>query len=354
MKFRPGVLYGDEVTALLDYANEHNFALPAVNVIGTSSINAVLETAKAINSPVVVQFGHRACAFLAGDSLSNEGEKAATLGGIAAALHVHTVAKAYGVPVILHTDHCQKQLLPWIDGLLEEGEKFYEDKGYPLFSSHMIDFSPQPLAENISVSKRYLERMSKIGMSLEIELGATGGVEEEMDNTQIDKELLYTQPTDVAYAYETLNAVSNRFMIAASFGNVHGVYKPGNVVLTPSILKNSQTLIQEKYQTTPLPVNFVFHGGSGSSRAEIRESMEYGVIKMNINTDLQWAYWHGVKAYTEKHTAYMQAQIGNPEGADLPNKKYYDPRKWMRTGEEQMVKRLRQAFEDLNCINRNT
>lgn len=353
MKFRPGVLYGEEVTALLDYANEQNFALPAVNVIGTSSINAVLETAKAINSPVVVQFGHRACAFLAGDSLSNEGEKAATLGGIAAALHVHTVAKAYGIPVILHTDHCQKQLLPWIDGLLAEGEQFYEEKGYPLFSSHMIDFSPQPLEENIAVSKKYLERMSKIGMSLEIELGATGGVEEEMDNTQLDTALLYTQPNDVAYAYETLNAVSNRFMIAASFGNVHGVYRPGNVVLTPSILKNSQTLIRKKYQTGALPVNFVFHGGSGSSRDEIRESMEYGVIKMNINTDLQWAYWHGVKDYTEKHQAYMQTQIGNPEGPDIPNKKYYDPRKWMRTGEEGLVKRLRQAFEDLNCMNRN-
>lgn len=353
MKFRSGILYGDEVTNLLNYANENNFALPAVNVIGTSSINAVLETAKEVNSPVIVQLGQRACWFYAGDGLANDTEKAAIGGGIAAATHVHTVAKAYGVPVILHTDHCQKKLLPWIDGLLVAGEQFFEKRGFPLFSSHMLDFSPEPLEENIAVSRKYLERMAKIGMTLEIELGATGGVEEDMDNTQIDTALLYTQPNDVAYAYEQLNAISSRFMIAASFGNVHGVYRPGNVVLTPSILKDSQTVVCEKFQTKPLPINFVFHGGSGSSRAEIRESIEYGVIKMNINTDLQWAYWEGVKNYTEQHKAYLQSQIGNPDGVDMPNKKYYDPRKWLRVGEQNLVKRLKQAFEDLNCMNRN-
>lgn len=353
MKFRAGVLHGNEVTDLLAYANENNFALPAVNVIGTSSINAVLETAKEVNSPVIVQFGHRACWFYAGDGLSNENEKAAITGGIAAATHVHTVAKAYGVPVILHTDHCQKKLLPWIDGLLKAGEQFYKVRGYPLFSSHMIDFSPEPLAENIAVSKSYLARMAKIGMALEIELGATGGVEEDMDNTQIDQALLYTQPKDVGYAYEQLTAISNRFTIAASFGNVHGVYRPGNVVLTPAILKDSQKYVQEKFQTKSLPINFVFHGGSGSSQAEIRESIEYGVIKININTDLQWAYWKGVKDYIDNNKDYLQSQIGNPDGIDIPNKKYYDPRKWMRVGEQNMLKRLKQAFEDLNCINRN-
>ena len=354
MKFRAGVLYGEEVTNLLNYANENNFALPAVNVIGTSSINAVLETAQLVNSPVIVQFGHRACQFYAGDSLSNETEQAAIAGGIAAAMHVHTVAKAYGVPVILHTDHCQKKLLPWIDGLLSTGEQFFEKRGFPLFSSHMLDFSPEPLVENIDISKKYLERMAKIGMTLEIELGATGGVEEDMDNTQIDKELLYTRPSDVGYAYENLKAISPQFMIAASFGNVHGVYRPGNVVLTPSILKDSQQFVQEKFNTKPLPINFVFHGGSGSSRAEIRESIDYGVIKMNINTDLQWAYWEGVKNYTEQYNVYLQSQIGNPDGQDIPNKKYYDPRKWMRVGEQNLVKRLKQAFEDLNCMNRNS
>ncbi|MEM6318709.1 MAG: class II fructose-bisphosphate aldolase [Bacteroidota bacterium] len=353
MKFRAGVLFGDEVTALLEYANEQNFALPAVNVLGTSSINAVLETAKEVNSPVVVQFGHRACWYNAGDGLPNDHQKAAIHGGIAAAIHVHTLAEAYGVPVILHTDHCQKPLLPWIDGLLEVGERFFEKRGHPLFSSHMLDFSTEPLQENIAISERYLKRMANIGMALEIELGATGGVEEEMDNSQIDMALLYTQPSDVGYAYEKLMTVSPHFMIAASFGNVHGVYKPGNVVLTPKILKDSQLYVQEKYQTKDSPIHFVFHGGSGSSQVEIRESIEYGVIKMNINTDLQWAYWTGVKNYTEANSAYLQNQIGNPDGEDVPNKKYYDPRKWLRKGEQNMSVRLRKAFEDLNCMNRN-
>ncbi|NNF32564.1 MAG: class II fructose-bisphosphate aldolase [Saprospiraceae bacterium] len=353
MKFRPGVLYGEEVTELLNHANANNFALPAVNVIGTSSVNAVLETARIVNSPVIVQFGYRACIYYAGDALEKQPVRAAVLGGVSAALHIHTVAKAYGVPVILHTDHCQKPMLPWIDGLLSEGERFYEERGYPLFSSHMLDLSQEPLEENISTSREYLERMSRIGMSLEIELGATGGEEEEMDNTNIDNALLYTQPSEVAYAYKELTSVSDRFTIAASFGNVHGVYRPGNIVLSPEILKNSQLLIQKEYDTKDSPVNFVFHGGSGSSRAEIQESIDYGVIKMNINTDLQWAYWEGVKNYVDKNHDYLQGQIGNPDGIDSPNKKYYDPRRWMREGELSLVSRLKTAFEDLNCINRN-
>ncbi|MEM1122106.1 MAG: class II fructose-bisphosphate aldolase [Bacteroidota bacterium] len=311
MRFRAGVLHGEAVTALLNYANEQNFALPAVNVLGTSSINAVLETAQEVNSPVIVQIGHRACWYNAGDGLSNEGQQAAISGGISVAMHVHTIAKAYGVPVILHTDHCQKHLLPWVDGLLNAGVRFYEKRGFPLFSAHMLDFSPQPLEENIAVSTEYFSRMAEIGMTLEIELGATGGIEEDMDNSQIDTALLYTQPNDVGYAYEKLKSVSPRFMIAASFGNVHGVYKPGNVVLTPQILKDSQTFVQEKYHTKDSPIHFVFHGGSGSTQSEIQESIEYGVVKININTDLQWAYWSGVKDYTEKYVANLCLQIGH-------------------------------------------
>jgi fructose-bisphosphate aldolase class II len=353
MKFRPGVLYGDEVTEVLNDANANDYALPAVNVISSSSINAVLETAKKVNSPVIVQFGHRACMFYAGDCIPNNNQQAAIFGGVAAAHHVHALAELYEVPVILHTDHCNKKLLPWIDGLLKKGEEFYIKNGYPLYSSHMLDLSLEPIEENIAISKMYLKRMVRLEMSLEIELGATGGVEEDMDNSGLDNSMLYTQPSEVALAYNELKAINDRFMIAASFGNVHGVYKPGNVTLTPEILKNSQSFIQAKYKTGHNPVNFVFHGGSGSSREEIREAIKYGVIKMNINTDLQWAYWNGVKTYIEENFDYLQAQIGNPDSLDAPNKKYYDPRMWLRNGEQFMVNRLEEAFRDLNCINRN-
>ncbi len=351
-KFRAGVLHGQEVTDLLNYANENNFALPAVNVVGTNSVNAVLETAKAVNSPVMIQFSNGGASFFAGKSLSNEGQNAAILGGISGAMHVHTMAAAYGVPVVLHTDHCAKKLLPWIDGLLDAGEKFYESRGYPLYSSHMLDLSEEPIEENIEICAKYHERMSKIGMTLEIELGVTGGEEDGVDNTDVDSARLYTQPEEVAYAYEALNAISDKFTIAAAFGNVHGVYKPGNVELRPIILKNSQDFVQEKFGTGKNPINFVFHGGSGSSQEEIREAIEYGAIKMNIDTDMQWAYWVGVRDYYEAKRDYMQAQIGNPDGDDKPNKKTYDPRQWLRAGEITFVDRLKQAFEDLNCINR--
>lgn len=352
-RFRPGVLHGEEVTELLNYANEHNFALPAVNVIGTDSVNAVLETARAVNSPVIIQFSHGGSAFFAGKGLSNADQQASILGGISGATHVHTMAKAYGVTVILHTDHCARKILPWIDGLLGAGERFYEERGYPLYSSHMIDLSEEPLEENIATCVDFLKRMDKIGMTLEIELGVTGGEEDGVDNTDIDNSKLYTQPEEVAYAYEELSKVSSRFTIAAAFGNVHGVYKPGNVTLTPKILKNSQDYIQEKYATAANPVNFVFHGGSGSSREEIREAIEYGAVKMNIDTDMQWAFWDGVRNYYEGKRDYLQAQIGNPEGEDVPNKKYYDPRVWLRAGEQSFIERLKVAFEDLNCLNRN-
>lgn len=352
-RFRPGVLFGDEVTELLNYANENDFALPAVNVIGTNTVNAAIETAKAVNSPVIIQFSNGGAHFFAGKSLSNEGQKAAVIGGVSGALHVHQVAAAYGVPVILHTDHCAKNLLPWVDGLLDASEQHYEKYGHPLYSSHMLDLSEEPLHENIEVSMNYLSRMAELGMTLEIELGVTGGEEDGVDNSDVDSSRLYTQPEEVSYAYENLLKISNRFTVAAAFGNVHGVYKPGNVTLKPIILKNSQEYIQKKFGTGQNPVNFVFHGGSGSSREEIREAITYGAVKMNIDTDMQWAFWQGVKDFYESKRDYLQGQIGNPEGADKPNKKFYDPRAWLRSGETTFVNRMKVAFEDLNCINRN-
>ncbi|GAA4309305.1 class II fructose-bisphosphate aldolase [Nibribacter koreensis] len=352
-KFRSGVLHGDEVQELFKYANDNNFALPAVNVIGTNSINAVLETAKAVNSPVIIQFSQGGAQFFAGKGLNNDGQAAAIAGAISGAQHVHLMAEAYGVPVVLHTDHAARKLLPWIDGLLDAGEKYFAQHGKPLYSSHMLDLSEEELEENVSTCVTYLERMNKLGMTIEIELGVTGGEEDGVDNSDVDSAHLYTQPEHVAHAYTELNKVSNRFTVAAAFGNVHGVYKPGNVELRPEILKNSQEYIQEKLGTGPNPVDFVFHGGSGSEKEKIREAIEYGAIKMNIDTDMQWAFWDGVKNYYESKRDYLQGQIGNPDGEDSPNKKHYDPRVWLRKGEEAFITRLKEAFEDLNCINRN-
>jgi len=350
-RFAPGVVTGDGVSEIFRHANENNYALPAVNVVGTNSVNAVLETAKAVNSPVIVQFSNGGAIFYAGKSLSNANQQAAIAGGISGAQHVHQMAALYEVPVILHTDHCAKKLLPWIDGLLEAGERHFDQYGKPLYSSHMLDLSEEPLEENIETCAKYFERMAKIGMTLEIELGVTGGEEDGVDNSDVDSSKLYTQPEEVAFAYEELSKISPNFTIAAAFGNVHGVYKPGNVKLEPKILRNSQDYIKQKFGTGELPVNFVFHGGSGSSREEIREAIEYGAIKMNIDTDMQWSTWEGVLNYYKAKEGYLQAQLGNPEGADSPNKKYYDPRVWLRKGEESMIARLKVAFEDLNCIN---
>lgn len=349
---KPGVVTGEDVSKLLAIAKEEGFAMPAVNVVGSDSVNGILEAAKLVNSPVMIQLSNGGAAFFAGKGLKMEGQQAQVLGSIAAAKHVHTLAEAYGVPVILHTDHAAKKLLPWIDGLLEASEKHFAETGKPLFSSHMLDLSEEPLKENIEICKEYLTRMSKIGMTLEIELGITGGEEDGVDNSDVDNALLYTQPEEVAYAYEELLKISSNFTIAASFGNVHGVYKPGNVVLKPSILDASQKYIQEKYNTAEKPVNFVFHGGSGSSLEEIREAIGYGVIKMNIDTDTQWATWNGVRKFEAENHDYLQGQIGNPEGEDKPNKKFYDPRVWLRAGQTSLVERLKVAFEDLNCIDR--
>ena len=349
-QIKSGVATGDAVQEIFKLAKEKNFALPAVNVTGSNTINAVLETAKELNAPVIIQFSNGGGHFNAGKGLSNEGQKAAIAGSIAGAKHIHLLAEAYEVPVILHTDHCAKKLLPWIDGLLDAGEKHFEETGKPLYSSHMIDLSEEPIEENIEICKGYLERMSKIGMTLEIELGITGGEEDGVDNSDVDVSKLYTQPEEVAYAYEELSKVSNRFTIAAAFGNVHGVYKPGNVKLTPKILKNSQDYISKNYNVPHNTIDFVFHGGSGSTLEEIREAIGYGVIKMNIDTDLQYGFMTGIRDYFGKYSDYLKSQIGNPDGDDVPNKKYYDPRKWLREGELSFKARLKQAFSDLNNI----
>ncbi len=348
---KPGVATGDEVQKIFEYAKQKGFALPAVNVTSSSTVNAVLETAAKLNSPVIIQFSNGGGQFFAGKGLKNEGEKAAIAGSIAGAKHIHELAELYGATVILHTDHCAKNLLPWIDGLMDANEKFFAETGKSLYSSHMIDLSEEPIEENIELCKEYLTRMSKIGMTLEIELGITGGEEDGVDNSGVDSSKLYTQPEEVAYAYEELMKISNKFTVAAAFGNVHGVYKPGNVVLTPKILKNSQEYVQQKFNTKENPVDFVFHGGSGSTLEEIREAISYGVVKMNIDTDLQFAYTEGVRDYVVSKVEYLKTQIGNPEGEEQPNKKYYDPRKWVREGEVTFIKRLEQAFADLNNVN---
>lgn len=348
---KAGVLFGDDVLKLYAYARQEGFALPAVNVVGTDSINAVLEAAKKANSPVIVQFSNGGAGFYAG---KGAGANADVLGAISGAQHVHLLAKSYGVPVILHTDHAARKLLPWIDDLILASAEYKKLHGVPLFSSHMLDLSEEPLEQNIATCEEYLKKMSALGINLEIELGVTGGEEDGVDNTGVDNALLYTQPEDVALAYERLSAISPMFSIAASFGNVHGVYKSGNVVLRPEILKNSQAYVADKFKTSSdKPVNFVFHGGSGSELEDIKKAVSYGVVKMNIDTDTQWAFWDGVREYELKNRAYLQRQIGNPEGDDKPNKKYYDPRKWLRAGEESMIARLQTAFSDLNCLNKN-
>src|SRR5690606_10384357 len=350
-----GVLHGDAVQELFEIAKKHQFALPAVNVIGTNSINAVMETAKAVNSPVIIQLSNGGAQFYAGKTLDNDKLQACVLGAVSAAQHVHLLAEHYGVAVILHTDHAAKKLLPWIDGMLDHGERFFKQHGKPLFSSHMLDLSEEPIEENIEVSKNYLQRMKPLGMTVEIELGVTGGEEDGVDNTDVDSSKLYTQPEEVAYAYEELKSVSDKFTVAAAFGNVHGVYKPGNVKLQPVILHNSQEYIREKFGlSAEKPVNFVFHGGSGSAPEEIAEAISYGAIKMNIDTDMQWAFWDGVREYYQAKEGYLQSQIGNPEGPDSPNKKYYDPRVWLRKGEDTFVKRLTQAFAELNALDVNS
>ena len=348
---KPGVATGDQVQEIFKYAKEKGFALPAVNVTGSSTINGVLETAAKLKAPVIIQFSNGGAIFNAGKGLSNDGQRAAILGAVAGAKHIHTLAEAYGATVILHTDHCAKSLLPWVDGLLDASEKHFAETGKPLFSSHMLDLSEEPLEENIEISKKYLERMSKMGMTLEIELGITGGEEDGVDNSHVDTSKLYTQPEEVGHVYEELSKISDKFTVAAAFGNVHGVYKPGNVKLTPTILRDSQAYVEKTYNTGKNPVDFVFHGGSGSTLEEIREAIGYGVIKMNIDTDLQFAFTEGIRDYMVGKIDYLKTQIGSPDGPESPNKKHYDPRKWIREGEVTFNTRLEQAFKDLNNVN---
>jgi fructose-bisphosphate aldolase class II len=352
-KYRAGVLFGEELKALYNDAKDNQFAMPAINTIGTNTINATLETAAKVNSPVIIQFSNGGAQFIAGKGMPNDQLQANISGGISGALHIHNVAKHYGVPVVLHTDHASKKWLPWISGLIDAGEQYYKEKSQPLFSSHMLDLSEETIEENIHTSVEFYKRMHPLGMSIEIELGVTGGEEDGVDNSEVENSKLYTQPEDVAYSYKELSKVGSLFTVAAAFGNVHGVYKPGNVELRPEILNNSQVYIQKELKTGPKPVYFVFHGGSGSPQHQIREAIGYGAIKMNLDTDLQWAFWEGVLDNYKKNEAYLQSQLGNPEGDDKPNKKYYDPRVWLRKGEEAFIKRLETAFEDLNCINRN-
>lgn len=354
MKFKPGIVFGSALLDLYQDAKERGYALPAVNVISSSSANAVIETARKLGSPVIVQLSNGGAQYFAGKGLELENQKAQALGAISAAHHIHMMGEAYGVPVVIHTDHAAKKLLPWISHLVEAGEAHYKSTKRPLFSSHMLDLSEEPLEENIEISAEYLKRMAAIHTGLEIELGVTGGEEDGVDNTDIDNSKLYTQPEHVDEAFTRLTAINKNVTIAASFGNVHGVYKPGNVKLSPVILKNSQDYIRDKRKLPGKPVSFVFHGGSGSTRAEIQEAISYGVVKMNIDTDLQWAYWEGVKDFYESKRDYLQGQLGNPTGSDAPNKKYYDPRVWLREGEKTMMKRLTGAFEDLNCLGRNS
>jgi len=348
-----GVVTGEALWDLLNHAKENCYAIPAVNVVSSCSISACLAAAKQYGGPMIIQFSRGGGQFVCGKDADNTDDAACIAGTIAGALHTRAVAKQYGVPVILHTDHCMRSWLPWFDGLMDANEDYFKKEGEPLFSSHMLDLSEEPIEENIGTCVEYLERMSKSNVLLEMELGVTGGEEDGVDNSDVDQSKLYTQPEEVYQVYEALSAVKGgRFTIAAAFGNVHGVYSPGNVKLTPQILHNCQAYIKEKEGTaSDKPATFVFHGGSGSSREDIRYAIEAGTIKMNIDTDTQWAFWDGIRAYENEFRPYLQGQIGNPESETKPNKKYYDPRMALRAGEESMTKRLCEAAEDLNCVN---
>jgi fructose-bisphosphate aldolase class II len=348
-KLKPGVVTGQDMIDVFNHARANGYAIPAVNCTMSPVINACLEAAKIANAPMIIQFSNGGGHFMAGKGLDNKDQKAAVAGCVAGALAVRSLAKSYGVPVILHTDHCAKNLLPWFDGLLEANEDYFAKHGEPLFSSHMLDLSEEPIEENLEICKEYLKRMKKINCFLEMEIGITGGEEDGVDNSDVAPEDLYSKPEEIYQVYKALQPIAPDFYsIAAAFGNVHGVYSPGNVKLTPKILANAQKFVKEKTGSeSDKPVYFVFHGGSGSSRADIREAVSYGVIKMNIDTDTQWSFWEGTRAYEAKNHAYLQGQIGNPEGDQKPNKKYYDPRAWIRASEVATVNRLLDAYEDL-------
>ncbi|KAG1474500.1 hypothetical protein G6F56_000328 [Rhizopus delemar] len=347
-----GVLTGDNVRKLLNYAHENKFAIPAINCTSTSTVNAALEAAKKNKSPIIIQFSNGGSAFFAGKAIDNTKQEASILGAVAGAQYVRAVAHAYGVPVLIHSDHCAKKLLPWFDGMLDADEKYYEAHGEPLFSSHMLDLSEEPEKENIELCLHYLKRMAPMGCLLEMEIGITGGEEDGVDNTSVDNASLYTQPEDIWEIYSNFSKVTDLFSIAAAFGNVHGVYAPGNVKLHPELLGKHQAYVQEKLKTDDdKPVYFVFHGGSGSSREEIDTALKNGVVKMNVDTDTQWAYWKGLRDFYEKNRDYLQSQVGNPEGPNKPNKKFYDPRVFIRASEQTMIDRVVDALDWLNNKN---
>ncbi|KAJ8660395.1 fructose-bisphosphate aldolase, class II [Lichtheimia ornata] len=349
-----GVVTGDNLRKLFQYAREHKFAIPAINCTSTSTINAALEAARDIKSPIIIQFSNGGSAFVAGKGLSNKNQEASVIGAVAGAQYVRTVAKAYGIPVVIHSDHCAKKLIPWFDGMLAADEEYFKANGEPLFSSHMLDLSEEPKNENIEICLKYLKRMAPMGCLLEMEIGITGGEEDGVNNESVDNASLYTQPEDIWDIYKAFSEVTDLFSIAAAFGNVHGVYAPGNVKLHPELLAKHQAYVKEQLKTdNDKPVFFVFHGGSGSTEQEIATAVNNGVVKMNVDTDTQWAYWVGLKDYYQAKKDYLQTQVGNPEGPNKPNKKYYDPRVFIREAEKTMIARVQQACKDLGNVNQN-
>lgn len=348
-----GVITGDDVRKVFQYASDHGFAIPAINCTSSSTVNAALEAARDAKAPIIIQFSQGGAAYYAGKGLANGKQEASILGAIAGAHHVRAVAKSYGIPVIIHSDHCAKKLLPWFDGMLAADEEYFAKHKEPLFSSHMLDLSEESKDENIKTCVKYLERMAKINCHLEMEIGITGGEEDGVDNSGVDNAALYTQPEDILEIYDAFHKITDLFSIAAGFGNVHGVYAPGNVKLHPELLGKHQAYVKEHRHTkNDKPVWFVFHGGSGSTEKEIETAVQNGVVKMNVDTDTQWAYWEGIRDFYKQKEGYLQSQVGNPEGPNKPNKKFYDPRVWVREGEKTMIARVKKACQDLGNVDR--
>ncbi|KAJ5132812.1 Fructose-bisphosphate aldolase [Penicillium atrosanguineum] len=346
---KTGVIVGDDVLRLFEYAQEKQFAIPAINVTSSSTVVSALEAARDQKCPIVLQMSQGGAAYFAGKGVSNDGQAASIAGAVAAAHYIRSVAPIYGIPVILHTDHCAKKLLPWLDGMMDADEAYYKLHGEPLFSSHMIDLSEEEVDYNINTTAAYLKRAAPMKQWLEMEIGITGGEEDGVNNEDVDNNSLYTQPEDILAIHNALSKISPYFSIAAGFGNVHGVYKPGNVKLHPELLSKHQKYVQEQTKSSKdKPVFFVFHGGSGSSKEEYKEAISYGVVKVNVDTDMQYAYLSGVRDFIQKNKDYLQSMVGNPNGADKPNKKFFDPRVWVREGEKTMSKRTQVALEDFN------
>jgi len=350
---KTGVIVGDDVLALFEYAREHKFAIPAINVTSSSTVVASLEAARDAKSPVILQMSQGGAAYFAGKGVTNGSDQAASVAGsIAAAHYIRAIAPTYGIPVVLHTDHCAKKLLPWLDGMLDADEAYFKQHNEPLFSSHMIDLSEEPVDWNIETTAKYLKRAAPMKQWLEMEIGITGGEEDGVNNEDVDNNSLYTQPEDIWNIFNTLSPISPYFSIAAGFGNVHGVYKPGNVKLHPELLGKHQAYVKEQLKGNhDKPVFFVFHGGSGSSKQEYLDAISFGVVKVNLDTDLQFAYCSGIRDYMVNKKDYLMTSVGNPDGADKPNKKFFDPRVWVREGEKTMSKRVAEALVDFNTTN---